>query len=132
MNYIPAPNCYSNCPNPQGIYFQSVNGGPCPPSHPNSSIPPCPPPVSNLPGINAVFTTNITSGFNKFGCSFLYNRESVLMQKLNQLQQAGTNPLWRQMLQNRIQFIQNLVMQNCTGGPTPPPYTGGPTPPPYR
>ena len=47
---IPAPNCFGNCPNPQGIYFQ---GTPnqfgetplCPPSHPNNQPPNCAPPT---------------------------------------------------------------------------------------
>ena len=129
MNYIPAPNCFSNCPNPQGIYLQSIMGG-CPPSHPNSQAPPCPPPVSNLPGITSTFTANMTSGLNSYGCVFLYSRNRVLQSKLNALISAGTNPLWQQMLQNRLNYINNLVLQNCTGGPTPPPMTGRPTPPP--
>ena len=67
-NYIPAPNCYGNCPNPQGIYFQPLlAGAPCPPSHPNTQSPNCPPPQS---GINTIFTSNMLSGYNRFGCSF--------------------------------------------------------------
>lgn len=130
MNYIPAPNCFGNCPNPQGIYFQSLLGGGCPPSHPNSQMPVCPPPVSNLPGITSTFTANMTSGLNSYGCSFLYSRNGVLQSRLNGLISAGTNPLWQQMLQNRINYIMNLALQNCTGGPTPPPMTGGPANPP--
>jgi hypothetical protein len=43
MSMIPAPNCFGNCPNPQGIYVNSAVGG-CPPTHPNSQRPNCPPP----------------------------------------------------------------------------------------
>ena len=61
------------------------------------------------------------AGYNQFGCSFLYNRQGVLQNKLNQLVSAGTNPLWQRMLQNRITYMSNMIMNNCTGGPTPPP-----------
>ena len=135
-NFIPAPNCFSNCPNPQGIYQpsgQGVNlrtgqpiGVQCPSSHPNSQMPPCapPPPPTNQPGITTTFISNINNGYNQFGCSFLYNRHGHLQNKLVQLTNAGTNPRWRQMLQNRISYINGMALQNCTGGPTPPPPTG--------
>lgn len=124
---IPAPNCFSNCPNPTGIYYQSaVGGAPCPPSHPNTQRPPCapPPPPPNpivygpnnypsLSGLNATFVNNMDAGYNNFGCSFLYNRHSVLHNKLMQLQQAGTNPNWQQMLGNRIYYINLLINQHC-------------------
>jgi hypothetical protein len=126
-NFIPAPNCWSGCPNPQAIY--NTYGTPCPPSHPNTQPPNCPPPVPNQqPGITPAFMNNISSGFNKFGCSFLYNRHAVQLQKLAQLQQAGTNPNWQQMLTNRINYLNNLINSNCTGGPTPPPPKPQPTP----
>ena len=130
---IPAPNCFGNCPNPQGIYYQPLVGGaPCPPSHPNSQMPNCaPPPPPTQPGLTITFINNMQSGFNRFGCSFLYNRHQALHNKLMQLQSDGTNPLWQQMLGNRINYINNLVMNNCTGGPTPGPTGGTPPPPGY-
>ena len=69
---------------------------------------------------------NIANGLNSFGCGFLYNRHTALQNKLNQLQSQGTNPLWQQMLQNRISYIHSLIMSNCTGGPTPGPGPGLP------
>jgi len=120
-NFIPAPNCFGNCPNPQGIYYYPPpGGGPCPSSHPNSQPPNCAQ-QPNLPGITSTFTNNMMAGYNQFGCSFLYNRQGVLQNKLNQLVSAGTNPLWQRMLQNRITYMSNMIMNNCTGGPTPPP-----------
>jgi len=162
-NFIPAPNCFGNCPNPTQIYYTPALGGaPCPPSHPNTQAPNCAPPqqvqcdacmggqpVTNMfpnscppnwsphiagvnpcspvlppplpPGITTTFINNIASGLNRFGCSFLYRRHTHLLGKLNQLQQAGTNPNWQQMLTNRISHINSLIMSNCTGGPTPGP-----------
>ena len=165
MSMIPAPNCWSGCPNPQGIYDSSVlqGTGTCPPTHPNTSPPPCaqpmigcsscqggypvsnmfpgpscppgwqstpqfistiapgvnpcvitpPPPPPTLTGITISFTKNINSGLSRFGCSFLYNRHSVQQSKLQQLQSAGTNPLWQQMLKNRINYINDLINTNC-------------------
>ena len=107
-NFIPAPNCFGNCPNPQGIYVPSGN---CPPSHPNSQAPNCAQ-QPNLPGITSTFTNNMMAGYNQFGCSFLYNRQGVLQNKLNQLVSAGTNPLWQRMLQNRITYMSNMI-KNC-------------------
>lgn len=132
-NFIPAPNCFGNCPNPQAIYYYPPPGGaPCPSTHPNSQMPNCappPPPPPQVPGITQTFTNNMMNGYNQFGCSFLYNRQGVLQNKLNQLQSAGTNPLWQQMLQNRITYMSNMIMNNCTGGPTPPPPPTPPIPP---
>ena len=132
-NFIPAPNCFGNCPNPQGIYQPAGQGAnlrtgqpmgvQCPASHPNSQMPNCAPPQppTNPPGITTTFISNINNGYNQFGCSFLYNRQAHLVSKLQQLVSAGTNPRWRQMLQNRISYLNGLALQNCTGGPTPPP-----------
>ena len=65
-NFIPAPNCYGNCPNPQAIYYQPLVGGPpCPPSHPNSQMPNCAPPPQQVPGITQTFTNNMMNGFNR-------------------------------------------------------------------
>ena len=131
-NFVPAPNCWSGCPNPTAIYYQSaVGGAPCPPSHPNTQAPNCAPPPQQAPGITTTFVNNIQNGFNRFGCSFLYNRHGVLHNKLMQLQSAGTNPLWQQMLGNRINYINSVIMNNCTGGPTPGPTGGTPPPPGY-
>jgi len=103
-------------------------GSPCPPNwtphiagvNPCNVWPPVPP-VNYPPGITTTFVNNIASGMNRFGCSFLYNRHSHLVGKLNQLKQAGTNPQWQTMLTNRISHINSLIMGNCTGGPTPGP-----------
>ena len=92
---------------------------------PNCAPPPPPPPTPQAPGITITFTNNMMSGYNRFGCSFLFNRHTALSQKLSGLQQAGTNPLWQQLLTNRVNYIHGMIMNNCTGGPTP-----GPTPPP--
>jgi len=242
---VPAPNCFGNCPNPGGIYVNAVMGG-CPPSHPNSQPPNCAPPQPPVPGITPNFTNNIQSGFNSFGCQFVYKRTSVQSAKLLLLQHSinpnstlgqqlepilidygngvlqgppppsppppppipnpnnpipypgtpipapmipnfasfggwsnqtgvaqkantggtslppgylgllpvnnlymqawnifsggiqpagsvGKNANWQQLLQNRINWLNNFALQNCTGGPTPPPPTPpnpGPTPPP--
>ena len=124
-NFIPAPTCFGNCPNPSQIYYtQGTPGAPCPPSHPNQQMPNCAPPQPSTPGITTTFTNNMSNGLNQFGCSFLYNRHSVLQNKLNGLQSAGTNPLWQQMLQNRLSFINNLINNNCISGPMPPPPPG--------
>ena len=141
-NFVPAPNCWSGCPNPTAIYQpvgQGVNlqtgqpiGLQCPPSHPNTQAPNCaPPPPQQAPGITTTFVNNMQSGFNRFGCSFLYNRHQALHNKLMQLQSDGTNPLWQQMLGNRINYINSVIMNNCTGGPTPGPTGGTPPPPGY-
>lgn len=122
MSYIPAPNCWSNCPNPQGIYYQPLVGGaPCPPSNPNSRYPNCPPPqpvygpnnYPDLDGITATFVNNMFNGYNNFGCSFLYNRHGALSNRLSGLRSAGTNPYWQQLLTNRIYYINLLISQHC-------------------
>lgn len=118
---IPAPNCFGNCPNPQGIYYNSAVGGGCPPSHPNTRAPMCQPPQTqygpnnypSLLGLNATFVGNMDLGYQNFGCSFLYSRHAVLSQKLAQLEYAGTNPNWQQLLQNRIYYINLLITQYC-------------------
>ena len=118
-NFIPAPNCWSSCPNPQAIY--NTYGTPCPPTHPNKQAPNCPPPAPqygpnnypDLAGLTQIFVNNMNSGYQQFGCSFLYNRSGVLQAKLNSLVAAGTNPNWQQLLQNRIYYINLLVTQYC-------------------
>ena len=118
-NFIPAPNCWSSCPNPQAIY--NTYGTPCPPTHPNKQAPTCAPPAPqygpnnypNLLGLNAIFVTNMDNGYNQFGCSFLYNRHTALQTKLNGLIAAGTNPNWQQLLQNRLYYINLLITQYC-------------------
>lgn len=57
--------------------------------------------------------------FNKFnnhpnGCQFLNNRLTAVTNKLNQLQQAGTNPNWQNKLQLKIQAIQAIIAQCCS------------------
>ena len=126
MSFIPAPNCWSNCPNPQGIYFQGTPNQfgetpVCTPSHPNSRYPNCPPPqpvygpnnYPDLVGLNNTFVNNMFSGYSNFGCPFLYNRHTALSQRLAGLQSAGTNPNWQQLLQNRIYYINLLITQHC-------------------
>jgi hypothetical protein len=121
MSFIPAPNCWSNCPNPQGMYYNSAVGGGCPPTHPNSRVPNCPPPqpvygpnnYPDLDGITATFVNNMFNGYNNFGCSFLYNRHGALSNRLAGLQTAGTNPYWQQLLTNRIYYINLLISQHC-------------------
>jgi len=44
---IPAPNCWSNCPNPQAIYHPGAP--PCPSTHPNTTEPNCAQPNSACP-----------------------------------------------------------------------------------
>ena len=41
----------------------------------------------------------------------------------------GQNPAWQQKLENRINWIDNFALQNCTGGPTPGPGPNPPIPP---
>ena len=109
-----------NCAPPQQVSCESCQGGyPVVNMFPGTSCPsgwipsgsgttatglpnlnPCN--VLGQPGINNTFTTNIHNGYTQFGCSFLYNRHGVLSQKLAQLQSAGTNPLWQQMLQTEL------------------------------
>ena len=77
MSMIPAPNCFGNCPNPGGIYVNSLVAG-CPPSHPNSQPPNCAPPqppTPPIPGISTNFTNNIQNGFNSFGCQFVLQED---------------------------------------------------------
>ena len=57
--------------------------------------------------------------FNKFdnhpnGCNFLNSRLQIQQNKLNQLQQAGTNPAWQNKLQLKIQAIQAMIAQCCS------------------
>ena len=48
----------------------------------------------------------------------LYNNQ----QQLSQLQSAGTNPNWQQMLQDRVNYLNNLLTtQTCTINPQPQP-----------
>ena len=77
--------------------------------------------VLGEPGISNTFVNNISSGYNQFGCSFLYNRLAVQEQKLAQLQAAGTNPQWQDMLENRIIYIEGMIAESCTMT-----YTNGP------
>jgi hypothetical protein len=112
----PAPNCFGSCPNPQGIY----SSGSCPPSHPNAMAPLCAPPSTGGPtppptGVSSNFQANMISGYNQFGCSFLNNRKNILRNKLNQLQSAGTNPLWQQKLSSKLAFITQYSLENCGG-----------------
>jgi hypothetical protein len=58
------------------------------------------------------FYNSINSGFNRFGCSFLNARWTVLSDRLNGLQQAGTNPRWQMLLNNKLNFIWNLGNKN--------------------
>ena len=214
MTLIPAPNCFANCPNAGGIYVNSAVGG-CPPTHPNSQRPHCPPPnppgmvscdscqggypVVNMfpmqppgggpscptgwipsgsgnpcgttptpppppippplttncqtcnggnwitnefpnpngqcpsgwevvdgsspcnvlgePGISNSFVQNISSGYNQFGCSFLYNRLAVQEEKLEQATCQGSTG-WEQMLNNRIIYIEGYIAEACTGTAT--------------
>jgi len=121
MSFIPAPNCWSNCPSPQGMYYNSAVGGGCPPTHPNNRSPNCPPPQTqygpnnypDLVGLNTTFVNNMFSGYSNFGCPFLYNRHTALRNRLSGLQAAGTNPNWQQLLQNRIYYINLLITQHC-------------------
>lgn len=110
---IPAPNCYSNCPNPVGIYVQNKKVVGCPSTHPNSFPPPCAPNPPNLPGLTSLFVGNMQNGYNNFGCPFLYNRRTALNNKLVQLQTAGTNPYWQILLTNRVNYIDGLINQYC-------------------
>tara|TARA_R110000824_G_scaffold282958_3_gene471253 strand:+ start:657 stop:1517 length:861 start_codon:yes stop_codon:yes gene_type:complete len=173
---IPAPNCFGNCPDTGGIYVNSLlAGGACPPTHPNSQRPHCPPPgtggptpppppgtggptpppiltncqtcnsgqwqtqmmelgssgqcpagwepvdgtnpcnVLGEPGISNSFVQNIQNGYEReTGCNFLYSKLAVQEQKLAQLQAAGTNPAWQQMLNNRIIYIEGMIAEVCT------------------
>jgi hypothetical protein len=84
-------------------------GGPTPP--PPSKGGPTPPPT----GVSSNFQANMISGYNQFGCSFLNNRKNILRNKLNQLQSAGTNPLWQQKLSSKLAFITQYSLENCGG-----------------
>jgi|TARA_R110000851_G_scaffold56807_7_gene132710 hypothetical protein len=129
----PTPNCFGNCPNPQGIYqpvgqYANLQTGQimtstlvCPQSHPNTQMPPCAPPQpqygpNNYPsliGLNATFVNNMYNGYNQFGCSFLYNRHSAIQTRLDGLRAARTNPDWQERLENKIYYITLLITQHC-------------------
>tara|TARA_R110001599_G_scaffold122244_4_gene294005 strand:+ start:2616 stop:3557 length:942 start_codon:yes stop_codon:yes gene_type:complete len=125
-NFIPAPNCWSNCPNPQGTYVVSALGG-CTPTHPNSQMPNCAPPQPTTPGLTTNFINNINNGLNQFGCTFLYKRTNIQRAKLRLLQNniAPNSPLG-QLLETMLISIMNTG--SIAGGTTT--GTGGPTPPP--
>ena len=125
MSMIPAPNCFGNCPNPGGIYVNSLVAG-CPPSHPNSQPPNCAPPqppTPPIPGISTNFTNNIQNGFNSFGCQFVYKRTSIQRAKLLLLQNSinPNSPLGQQLEPILIDYGQGVIQGPPPNLPTPPP-----------
>lgn len=109
----PMANCQT-CDNGHWItqMFPTPNGQ-CPPGwEVVDGSNPCN--VLGEPGITNTFVTNISSGYNQFGCSFLYNRKSVLQNKLMQLIVAGTNPAWQDILNNKLIYIDGMIAEVCT------------------
>ena len=71
-----------------------------------------------LTPLNATFTNNINTGYDKFGCKFLNSRLALQESKLNDLVSAGTNPRWQDFLKERIQYIKDkLTSEGCNVEP---------------
>ena len=50
---------------------------------------------------------------NKLSCNALKSRYGVLSNKLQNLQNAGTNPNWQSQLQGKVSYIKGLIKNNC-------------------
>jgi len=87
-----------------GAGFTTPGPNPNNPNNPSIPLPPPPPPNIYMQAWT-IFTTPIQAAGT-----------------------VGTHHNWQQLLENRIGWLNNFALQNCTGGPTPPPPTP-PTPP---
>jgi len=65
---------------------------------------------------SAIFINNMNQGFLNFGVSFLINRRAIIQNTLSGLQSAGTNPLWQQLLINKITYIDILLKRANNSG----------------
>tara|TARA_R110002074_G_scaffold371011_1_gene546019 strand:+ start:3243 stop:3749 length:507 start_codon:yes stop_codon:yes gene_type:complete len=104
-------NCWSDCPNPEGIFSQQ---GLCPNTHRNMMMPNC---KEDLPGITSAFVSNIEFGLSQYGCSSLDNQLASLRKKLSQSPEPNLiNNIWQQRLVNKINYIREKINENCGKG----------------
>ena len=59
--------------------------------------------------VSATFISNMTNGYEQFGCKFLAARLAIHEGTLAGLVSAGTNPQWQEMLKDKIDYINNKM-----------------------